>query len=141
MATRKTLAVSRAINPTVLPNEELTTEILERVRKGMSAQDIAKEVNVEYGKILRWKNNALESLWNRADMLYQLDTVEAFSKRLMAESAGKKDTSLKAIQQKEAEFLRKQLVVAKTKYNDTPQIAIQVNLPSPIVDLGKLESE
>ena len=141
MATRKTLAVSRAINPTVLPNEELTTEILERVRKGMNAQDIAKEVNVEYGKILRWKNNALESLWNRADMLYQLDTVEAFSKRLMAESAGKKDTGLKAIQQKEAEFLRKQLVVAKTKYNDTPQIAIQVNLPSPIVDLGKLESE
>lgn len=121
--------------------EARKVEVLKMVREGKTAKEISDALNVTYSVVLDWRNMHIINEWNRADMLYQLDTVEAFSKRLMAESAGKKDTGLKAIQQKEAEFLRKQLVVAKTKYNDTPQIAIQVNLPSPIVDLGKLESE
>lgn len=121
--------------------EGLKKDILDLVRDGKEMKEIATLLNVNYQNILNWKYNHIKAEYQQAEMDYSLAQAEAFSKRLMNETAGKKDTGLKAIQQKEAEFLRKQLLNAKAKYNDAPTIAIQVNLPSPIIDLGKLDSE
>ena len=120
--------------------EGIKKDMLLLVRQGKDMKQISEALNVNYQNILNWRYNHITSDWNNAQMLYQLDQAEAFSDKLMKLEAGKKDTSLLAIQQKEVEFLRKQLLVAKSKYNDTPQVAIQVNLPSPIIDLGKLDS-
>lgn len=116
-------------------------EVLKLVREGKTAKEISEILDVNYSTVLDWRNLHISNDWNNADMLYQLDLAEAFSKRLMNETAGKKDNGLKAIQQKEAEFLRKQLLNAKSKYNDAPTIAIQVNLPQPIIDLGKIDAQ
>lgn len=121
--------------------EGLKSDILQLVREGKEMKEIAEALQVSYQNILNWKYNHIRSEYQQAEMDYSLYQAEAFSQRLMNETAGKKDNGLKAIQQKEAEFLRKQLLNAKAKYNDAPTIAIQVNLPSPIIDLGKLDSE
>lgn len=121
--------------------EGTKAEVLKLVREGKTAKEISEILNANYSQVLDWRNLHIANDWNNADMLYQLDLAEQFSKRLMNETAGKKDTGLKAIQQKEAEFLRKQLLNAKSKYNDAPTIAIQVNLPQPIIDLGNIDSE
>lgn len=121
--------------------QETTENILRDVRAGYLPIDISRKYNVKESTVYSWRNNSLCKEWQRAEMLHQLDQVEQFSKELMSMKTGKKDTALIAIKQKESEFLRKQLLIAKDKYNDAPQIAIQVNLPQPIVDLGHLESE
>lgn len=120
--------------------EEVKNDILDLVEKGKEPMEIAEELKINYRNLLNWKRNIIIE-WQKADMNYQLSLAEQFSKRIMNETAGKKDNGLKAIQQKEAEFLRKQLLNAKSKYNDAPTIAIQVNLPQPIIDLGNIDSE
>lgn len=121
--------------------EGMKSSILKLVKEGKELKEIAETLQISKDTLANWKYDVITQEWNNADMYYQLSLAEQFSKRLMSETAGKKDTGLKAIQQKEAEFLRKQLLNAKAKYNDAPTIAIQVNLPSPIIDLGKLDSE
>ncbi len=124
----------------MLLTEGIRNDILDLVEEGKSMVEISNTLQVSYRNLLNWKRN-IEVEWNNADMKYQLSLAEQFSKRLMNETAGKKDNGLKAIQQKEAEFLRKQLLNAKSKYNDAPTIAIQVNLPQPIIDLGKIDAQ
>lgn len=121
--------------------EGVKSEILKLAREGVNLTDIAKTLDINYFNLQSWRYYQIKDEYQRAELDYQLHQVEEFTNKLMRLDAGKKDSSLLAIQQKEAEFRRKYQVNAKGKYNDTPQIAIQVNLPSPIVDLGKLESE
>lgn len=121
--------------------EDLKQNIIAKVIEGKNYKDIANELQVVYSTILYWRHNVIKHELINAELEYQLRQAEEFTDKLMKLEAGKKDTSLLAIQQKETEFRRKYQLNAKNKYNDSPTIAIQVNLPSPIIDLGKLDSE
>lgn len=121
--------------------EDLKREILALIVEGKNYKDIANDLQVPYSTILYWKYYVVKNEFINAELEYQLRQAEEFTDRLMKLEAGKKDTSLLAIQQKETEFRRKYQLNAKSKYNDAPTIAIQVNLPQPIIDLGKLDSE
>ena len=121
--------------------EDLKQNIIAKVIEGKNYKDIAEELQVVYSTVLYWRHNVIKQELINAELEYQLRQAEEFTDKLMKLEAGKKDTSLLAIQQKETEFRRKYQLNAKNKYNDSPTIAIQVNLPSPIIDLGKLDSE
>lgn len=121
--------------------EEQLKDIEALLVEGKTYKDIANQLSLSYGTLLWWKFNAFPERFLQAEMRHELLTAQGFSRKLMSENATKKDTSLYAIQQKEAEFLRKHLLNAKNIYNDAPKVAVQINLPSPILDLGKLESE
>jgi len=121
--------------------EDIKARILTGISEGKSYRDIANEINVPFGNILYRRNNVFKREAIESELEYQLLQAEEFTDKLMKLDAGKKDTSLLAIQQKETEFRRKYQLNAKSKYNDAPTIAIQVNLPQPIIDLGNIDSE
>lgn len=121
--------------------EDIKARILTGISEGKSYREIANEISVPFGSILYWRNNVFKREAIESELEYQLLQAEEFANKLMKLEAGKKDTSLLAIQQKETEFRRKYQLNSKSKYNDAPTIAIQVNLPQPIIDLGNIDSE
>jgi hypothetical protein len=121
--------------------EPLQERILEHVANGKTAVDIATLESVDYSTLLRWKRLEIGEAWRISEMEYQLTLAEQFSQELMTMKTGRKDGAIMAIKQREAEFLRKQLTIAKKKYNDAPQVAIQVNFPTPIVSIEALEQQ
>ena len=56
----------------------------------------------------------------------------------MHKEDGTVNTKLVAIQQKEAEFIRSNVIEAQKYYSNKPQVNVQVNLPQPIIDLGNI---
>lgn len=133
--------VNKETGRTLTLTENIKVSILAGISEGKSYREIADTLQVPFGNIMYWRNNVFKQEAITCELEYQLLQAEAFTDKLMKLDAGKKDSSLLAIQQKESEFRRKYQLNAKSKYNDAPTIAIQVNLPQPIVDLGHLSSE
>lgn len=132
---------SEKTGKTMKLTEDIKQRTLGLILEGKNYKEIAEELQVPYSNLLYWKHNGFRKESIEAELEYQLAQAEQFTNDLMKMATGKKDVSLLAIKQRESEFRRRYQVNAKTKYNDTPQVAIQMNFPTPIVDLGKIESE
>lgn len=132
--------------PTLL-NDAVLAEIKRGVLNGLEVTEIAENVKVSERTIYEWKDKDymhVGTLWTKWDTERMLNNAEKFSKKLMAMSTvdenGKIDARMVAIQQKESEFLREKLLIARDKYNSGHVTNINVALPQPIIDLGKVVS-
>lgn len=130
--------------PTLL-TKELILQIKECVLDGMNIAETARKIKISEDSIYSWKFRNTEGLadklntWNTER---QLKNAEKFSDELMAMSTVDKNglinKGLVAIKQKEAEFLREKLLIARDKYNSGNVVNVNVALPQPIIDLGKV---
>ncbi len=135
------VTLTKKIKKGLLSDDELRHRILDHIANGKTLKEIAELENVSVKSLYGWRNETIPLEWRQAEMNYQLSLAEEFSRSLMTKKASKKDTSLLSVQQREAEYLRDTLLNAKEKYNKAPKIAIQVNLPKPILDLGLIDSQ
>lgn len=127
--------------------KEVALLIKECVLDGMSLAETSRKIGISENTLYSWKHDNTQGL---ADKLNQWDTermlndAEKFSKKLMAMSTvdekGNINKGLVAIQQKESEFLREKLLIARDKYNSGNVVNVNVALPQPIIDLGKVVS-
>lgn len=132
--------------PTTLTNEQALL-IKECVLEGMSLSETAKKMGISENTLYSWKHNNIEGIadkLNTWEAMHQLKQADIFSKKLMAmvttDENGKPDKGLLAIQQKESEFLREKLLIARDKYNSGNVVNVNVALPQPIIDLSKVVS-
>ena len=130
--------------PTVL-NDVMIAEIKREVLAGTEIREIASKISVSERSIYDWKDKdymQIGTLWNKWNTERMLKQAEKFSDELMAMSTinekGLPDKGLIAIKQKEAEFLREKLLIARDKYNSGNVVNVNVALPQPIIDLGKV---
>lgn len=132
--------------PTLLTNE-LILQIKECVLQGMNIAETARKIGISEDSIYSWKFRNTEGLadklntWNTERQLQQ---AEKFSDELLAMNTKNADgtinTRLAAIKQKESEFLREKLLIARDKYNSGNVVNVNVALPQPIIDLSKVVS-
>ena len=132
--------------PTVL-NDAMIAEIKKEVLAGTEIREIASKIGVSERSIYDWKDKDylhIGTLWNKWNTERMLINAEKFSNELMAMSTlnekGLVDKGLVAIKQKEAEFLREKLLIARDKYNSGNVVNVNVALPQPIIDLSKVVS-
>jgi predicted DNA-binding protein YlxM (UPF0122 family) len=132
--------------PTLLTDEAVLI-IKDCVLDGMNSKEIAEKLGVSENTVYSWRHNNTKGIvdkintWETQRMLVQ---AESFSDKLMNMNTlnpdGTVNKGLVAIQQKESEFLREKLLIARDKYNSGNVVNVNVALPQPIIDLGKVVS-
>lgn len=131
------------------PESTLTDEVMSRLRdyvlQGKEVPEMSKLLSIPHNTLYTWKSKNylnLQEQWNTWETQRMLKQAEDFSKKLMSmvttDENGKVDARLVAIQQKESEFLREKLLIARDKYNSGNVVNVNVALPQPIIDLGKV---
>lgn len=132
--------------PTILTSETIA-KIKSEVLQGTELREIAIKLKIVERTLYHWKDTdylQLGSQWNKWETERQLKQAEKFSDKLMSMSTINPDGSINkglvAIQQKESEFLREKLLIARDKYNSGNVVNVNVALPQPIIDLGKVVS-
>lgn len=133
--------------PESILTNELISKLKENIIEGKTLRETASIVGIPESTLYSWKHDNYQNIadkintWETQRMLKQ---AEEFSKRLMSMSTvdenGKIDARMVAIQQKESEFLREKLLIARDKYNSGNVVNVNVQLPQPIIDLGKVVS-
>lgn len=130
-----------------LLNDSLTLQIRAEVLKGKEVGEIAKTLNLNEKTLYDWRTNNYQGItdkWNAWKTQYNLKQAEDFSEKLMNMNTLNPDGSINkglvAIQQKESEFLREKLLIARDKYNSGNVVNVNVALPQPIIDLSKVVS-
>lgn len=130
--------------PTLLKDEDILV-IKDCVLDGKNLLEIAEKLGVSENTVYSWKHNNTKGIADKLNMWdtqRMLNDAEKFSKKLMAMSTvdenGNINKGLVAIQQKESEFLREKLLIARDKYNSGNVVNVNVALPQPIIDLGKV---
>lgn len=133
--------------PETVLNNEVILKIKESVIDGKTLKETAEIIGVKEGTIYSWKHHNYEGFadkLNTWEAMRQLKQADEFSKKLMAMSTINPDGSINkglvAIQQKESEFLREKLLIARDKYNSGNVVNVNVALPQPIIDLSKVVS-
>lgn len=124
---------------------ELVLKIKENILDGKTLRETATNIGIPENTLYSWKNDNYQGIANKIsqwDTERMLKQAEKFSDELMKMSAlnekGLLDKGLIAIKQKEAEFLREKLLIARDKYNSQQVTNVNVVLPQPIIDLGKV---
>lgn len=132
--------------PTILTGETIAN-IKSEVLAGLELREIAEKLSIAERTLYHWKDTdylQLGSLWNKWNTERMLKQAESFSDKLMNMNTlnpdGTVNKGLVAIQQKESEFLREKLLIARDKYNSGNVVNVNVALPQPIIDLGKVVS-
>lgn len=133
--------------PESILTHELVLKIKENVVEGKTLRETAQNVGISESTLYSWKYDNYQNIadkLNTWEAMYQLKQADIFSKKLMAmvtvDENGKPDKGLIAIQQKESEFLREKLLIARDKYNSGNVVNVNVALPQPIIDLSKVVS-
>lgn len=139
--------MSRKPGVKTLLNDSLVLQIRAEVLKGKEVGEVAKTLGLNEKTVYDWRANnylGIADKWNAWKTQYNLKQAEEFSERLMNMDVinpdGTINKGLVAIQQKESEFLREKLLIARDKYNSGNVTNINVALPQPIIDLGKVVS-
>ena len=132
--------------PTKL-TDEVIASIKSEVLKGTEIQEMSIKLNIPERTIYYWKDKdylQMGTLWNKWNTERMLKQAETFSDKLMNMSVNNPDGTINkgliAIQQKESEFLREKLLIARDKYNSGNVVNVNVALPQPIIDLSKVVS-
>jgi len=130
-----------------LLTDTLLLQIRNEVLKGSETREVAKTLAINENTLYDWKSNNYQKRqdkWNAWETQRMLKQAETFSDRLMSMSTTNPDGSINkglvAIQQKESEFLREKLLIARDKYNSGNVVNVNVALPQPIIDLSKVVS-
>lgn len=130
-----------------LLTDTLLLQIRNEVLKGSETREVAKTLAINENTLYDWKSNNYQKLqdkWNAWETQRMLKQAEKFSDNLMAMSTTNPDGTINkglvAIQQKESEFLREKLLIARDKYNSGNVVNVNVALPQPIIDLSKVVS-
>lgn len=125
--------------------EETLTQILECAKEGLTIRDIAARLGLTESTLYSWKARNNNNLAEKMQLAYLHGDIQRAEKKmrdLMALDMHKEDgtvnTKVVAIQQKEAEFIRSNVIEAQKYYSNRPQVNVQVNLPQPIIDLGNI---
>ena len=131
------------------PESTLTDDVMSRLRdyvlQGKEVPEMSKLLDIPHNTLYTWKSKNylnLQDKWNTWETQRMLVNAEKFSDELMLMSTlnpdGTVNKGLVAIKQKESEFLREKLLIARDKYNSNQVTNINVVLPQPIIDLGKV---
>lgn len=127
--------------------DAIILQIKDGILDGLPLIEIAKKIGVSENTLYAWKsrnNTGLQDKINTYEAMRQLKEADAFSKKLMSMSTTNPDGSINkglvAIQQKESEFLREKLLIARDKYNSGNVVNVNIALPQPIIDLSKVVS-
>jgi hypothetical protein len=130
-----------------LLTDTLLLQIRNEVLKGSETREVAKTLAINENTLYDWKSNNYQKLqdkWNAWETQRMLKQAEKFSDNLMAMSTTNPDGTINkglvAIQQKESEFLREKLLIARDKYNSGNVVNVNIALPQPIIDLSKVVS-
>jgi transposase-like protein len=139
--------VKKTTGPPSTLTKEVALKIKECVLEGKNMKEIAKTVGISDGTLYSWRHynqDEIADKMNTWEAMYQLRQADKFSKELMAmltvDEKGRPDKGLLAIKQKESEFLREKLIIARDKYNSGNVVNVNVALPQPIIDLSKVVS-
>lgn len=145
------LSMSRTKKTKPGPESTLTDGVILKIKEsildGKTLRETAEAIGVAESTLYSWKHNnqgGLQDKINTYEAMRQLKEADAFSKKLMSMSTTNLDGSINkgllAIQQKESEFLREKLLIARDKYNSGNVVNVNVALPQPIIDLSKVVS-
>lgn len=143
--------MSRAKKARTGPESTLTSDVMSKLRdyvlQGKEVPEMSKLLDIPHNTLYTWKSKNylnLQSEWNIWETQRMLQQAEKFSDKLMAMVTTNPDGSINkgliAIQQKESEFLREKLLIARDKYNSGNVVNVNVALPQPIIDLSKVVS-
>lgn len=137
--------MSRKPGVKTLLTDTLILQMRNEVLKGKEVREVAKIVGINENTLYDWKAHNYQNIqdkWNSWKTQYNLKQAEDFSEKLMNMDVTNPDGSINkglvAIQQKESEFLREKLLIARDKYNSGNVVNVNVALPQPIIDLGKV---
>ena len=119
-------------------NDGVILQLREHVLKGRNVQEVANITGLKENTLYDWKANNymnLQTHWNTWELQRKLAQAEAFSEQLMdlpSYEDDKLNTKLLSIKQREAEFLRTSLLIARSKYDKREANAstgnVQVNI-------------
>ena len=130
-----------------LLTDTLILQIRNEVMKGSDVREVAKTLAINEKTLYDWRVNNYQNIqdkWNAWETQRMLKQAETFSDKLMNMSVNNPDGTINkgliAIQQKESEFLREKLLIARDKYNSGNVVNVNVALPQPIIDLSKVVS-
>lgn len=126
------------------PETLLTDEILENIRTSVLVGDnlhiTAEKIGINDKTLQKWYYSNYITLYDKVEMWKlerRLNEAERVGDEILAIDTIKEDgthnPSLLAIKQREAEFLREALVIARKKYNKKETINFNVVLPQPIL--------
>lgn len=104
-------------------NDALIMQLREQVLKGCEIRETARNIGINEQTLYDWRRNNYLNLtdkWNTWELQRNLKQAEDFSKHLMelpSYEDEKLNTKLLSIKQREAEFLRSTLLIARNKYD------------------------
>jgi uncharacterized caspase-like protein len=138
--------------PKTILTDKVILQLQEQVLKGKDTREIAKILSLNEKTLYDWKYNNYRNLqdkWNTWELQRKLRLAEEFSERLLEYKAkrvsesGKEyiDSRLLAVQQREAEYLRTNLLIAKSKYDAKQSQVVNIVLPTPIMDIQTVVHE
>ena len=120
--------------------DEIIDEIKRNVMSGYNYMEIANNIGVPYKTLCHWRYQNVHQL---ADQIQQwemertLELAEAVGREILTMDDVKEDgtinPSLRAIKQREAEYTRDALIIARKKWSKKDTININVQLPQPIL--------
>ena len=120
-------------------NDSVILQLRNHVLAGMNIKDIAVNTGLNQNTLYDWRNNNylnLQDKWNTWELQRKLKLAEEFSESLLSykdlDNKGELNTKLLSIKQREAEFLRSTLLIARNKYDkrDVPSNNnnVQINI-------------
>ena len=148
MAT-KVLSKNRTGPKSVL-DSALLSRLRQLTREGKGLREIAKIQGLPESTLYTWHSENYLNIRNeirQGKLEKMLDDAEMVSEKILSYNPisklhGKEvvNTALVTIQQREAEYLRSMLKVAKEEYaSKDVTVNVQVNLPTPIMDMSSIE--
>lgn len=124
--------------PTI--TDEIVADIRTYVLQGLPYTEIAKHVGVNYKTLNYWRYKNIGQLADQIqtwEMERTLELAEAVGRQILTmvdvKDDGTINPALKAIKQREAEYVRDALVIARKKWSKRDAVNINVQLPQPIL--------
>ena len=132
--------------PKTILDKELLRKIKIAYKETGEIRKTAKIVGINDKTLYCWRDDNYLNLtdqMNRWDLERQLEQAESFSKRLLAmvesDSEGVINTKLVSIKQREAEFLRSTLLIARNKYDKRENLSQGTNVQINVVNYNGTE--
>lgn len=129
-------------------DEVVILQVLTLAEEGLQLRNIAEQIGIPENTLYSWKYRNISNLQERLHLAYlkgDIKRAENKMRELMEleakNSDGQINSRVLAIQQKEAEFIRSNVIEAQKYYSNRPQVNVQVNLPQPIIDLGNISAK
>jgi sugar phosphate isomerase/epimerase len=135
----------RKTMPTLALTDEITLQVKDGILKGLEIATIAESIGFPANTVYSWIYRNTQGLGDKVDLWKMERTLELAERvgrdiltMVVVNSNGTRSAPLTAIQQRESEYVRDALVIARKKWSKKDAVNINIQLPQPILDLGKL---